>query len=258
MTRIVPPIGVLPRAGLLLRLLHEAGPTGLRLSQLVQRTGLPQPTVHRLLTDLAEGGAVGRRGGAYVRGRGWGPIGFEPATPRCLLEREASRAVVQAAADELGDTVYLAARTAGGVAYLLRCDGDAPVRVFTVEVGEVKPLAAGYAGLALLAALPPERRRAEVDAVVAAPPRRWDRADAGDLRGLLTTLLGQMDEQGWCGGVPVVPGVAGVACCVPTPWGEPQVALTASAAEQRMPAERVPEVAAVLEAAAARLAEIGG
>ena len=43
-------------------------------------------------------------------------------------------AVVQAAADELGDTVYLAARAAGGVAYLLRCDGDSPVRVFTVEV----------------------------------------------------------------------------------------------------------------------------
>ena len=141
-TPMTPPTGVLPRAALVMRLLHEAGPAGLRLSQLVQRTGLPQPTAHRLLADLAEEGAVTRRGAAYALGDRWGPVGFEPVTPRCLIEREGSRAVVQAAADELGDTVYLAARVAGGVAYLLRCDGDSPVRVFTVEVGEVKRLAA--------------------------------------------------------------------------------------------------------------------
>ncbi|WP_412004894.1 hypothetical protein, partial [Micrococcus yunnanensis] len=76
---------------------------------------------------------------------------------------------------------------------------------------------------------------------------------------LLDTLLRQMDEQGWCGGVPVVPGVAGVACGVPARTGSiPQVSLTASAAEQRMPPARVPEVAEVLRAAATRLAEIGG
>ncbi len=258
-TPMTPPTGVLPRAALVMRLLHEAGPAGLRLSQLVQRTGLPQPTAHRLLADLAEEGAVTRRGAAYALGDRWGPVGFEPVTPRCLIEREASRAVVQAAADELGDTVYLAARAAGGVAYLLRCDGDSPVRVFTVEVGEVKRLAAGYAGIALLAALPPERRRAEVDAVVARPPRRWNLTDDGALHDLLDTLLRQMDEQGWCGGVPVVPGVAGVACGVPARMGSiPQVSLTASAAEQRMPPARVPEVAEVLRAAATRLAEIGG
>ena len=58
-TPLTPPTGVLPRAALVMRLLHEAGPAGLRLSQLVQRTGLPQPTAHRLLADLAEQGAVG-------------------------------------------------------------------------------------------------------------------------------------------------------------------------------------------------------
>lgn len=258
MTHPFPPTGVLPRATLVMRLLHAAGPVGLRLGQLVQRTGLPQPTAHRILTDLAREGAVVRDGSAYVIGERWGVIPFDLATPPCLMEREATRAIVQGAADQLGDTVYLAARAAGGVAYFLRCDGNSPVRVYTVEVGEVKPLASSYAGLALLSSLPADRRRAEVDAVVANPPRRWENDAIPDLRDLLQALLGQMDEQGWCGGIPVVPGVAGVACCVPTSAGNPRVALTASAAAQRMPPERVPTVAAALQAAASRIAGIGG
>ena len=45
-TPMTPPTGVLPRAALVMRLLHEAGPAGLRLSQLVQRTGLPLSLIH--------------------------------------------------------------------------------------------------------------------------------------------------------------------------------------------------------------------
>ncbi|WP_282828715.1 helix-turn-helix domain-containing protein [Gulosibacter sediminis] len=258
MTLPQPPVGVLPRATLVMDLLRRGGDAGARLNELVQATGLPQPTVHRLLADLAESGAVARRGQSYVVGERWGEVGLETTIPGCVADRERTRQVLQRAADVVGDTIYLAARTLGGVGYCMRCDGDSPVRVFTVEVGEVKPLASSYAGLALLSGLPTERRNREVEEVVARMPARWGERDPDMVRERLHLLLGQMDERGWCGGVAVVPGVAGAACCVPRGFSIPRVALTISAAEQRMPTERVPEAAEVLLEAAAELAEIGG
>ncbi|MEB4613531.1 IclR family transcriptional regulator, partial [Leucobacter sp. M11] len=238
------PIGVLPRAALLLRLLADAGDSGLRLQDLVPRSGLAQPTVHRLLTDLSELGVVARPDGRrYALGPALEELALDRPTPAPIARLSETRAILQGLADELGDTVYLAARMYRSAQYLLRCDGDSPIRVFSVHEGEVKPLATSYAGIALLAGLGAEQRQPAIDEALAAIPDRWEPRDPAVLADRLSTLIAQVHRTGWCGGLPVVPNVAGVACPVPRASGAPVLAVTVSAASSRMPEERIPEVA---------------
>lgn len=248
------PVGVLPRALRLLELLRAAPDGGLRLGELVVASGIAQGSAHRILSDLASVGAVERAGMRYRLGDRIGSIRIEPPMP--LAGLAAARPILQRVADEIGDTVYLGARGLGGVSYHLRCDGSSPIRVFTVELGEVKLLATSYAGLALLAGLDAARRELEVERALDPLPPRWQPRDPTIIRARLEEILAQHDELGWCGGIEIIPDVAGVACAVPREGGAARLSITASAAAQRMPASRVPEVAEILCDAAAELSTL--
>lgn len=254
------PVGVLPRAAVLLRLLSEADEPGLRLQDLVPLSGLARPTVHRLLADLTDLGVVERTASRHYRlGRALEELALALPTPGPLRHLDETRALLQELATDIGDTVYLAQRNYRSATYLMRCDGDSPIRVFSVHVGEVKPLATSYAGIALLAGLDePVRERAIAETVAALPPR-WLPQDPDALTTRLRALVTQVHERGWCGGgLPVVPEVAGIACPVPHPSGSsPVLSITISAAEARMPAARVDELAGRLVEVAARVGALG-
>ena len=253
------PVGVLPRAAVLLRLLSEADEPGLRLQDLVPLSGLARPTVHRLLADLADLGVVERTATRHYRlGRALEELALALPTPGPLRHLDETRALLQELATDIGDTVYLAQRNYRSATYLMRCDGDSPIRVFSVHVGEVKPLATSYAGVALLAGLDEPLRERAIAETAANPPSRWLPRDADALAERLRTLVTQVHERGWCGGLPVVPDVAGIACPVPHPSGSsPVLSITISAAEARMPAARVDELAGRLVEVAARVGALG-
>ncbi|KAB1659794.1 helix-turn-helix domain-containing protein [Pseudoclavibacter sp. CFCC 13796] len=254
----VHPRGVLPRAAVLISLLAEAGSDGLRLSDLVKNSALAQPTVHRLLADLVSVGAVERTSGRkYVIGSALEEIGLGQPTPQALQHIETTRTILQSLADEVGDTVYLALRGYSSLQYLLRCDGDSPVRVYSVAVGEVKPLASSYAGVALLAGLAPGVRQREIERILAQMPERWLPQNSSIQRERLETLIAQVQGQGWCGGIPVIPDVDGVACPVPRRTGAPVLGLTISAAASRLPPERIAMLGVRLTEVAEEVAAVG-
>src|SRR5215213_4032233 len=138
-------VGVLDKAVRILSFLSEGGPAS--LAGVVEGTGLPRPTAHRLLSGLETHHLVSRQDGRYVLGLrllGWG----NRAAGVGLVER--SRPVLEGLRDESGESTQLYVR-----------EGDHRVCVASVEratglrdsvpVGAVMPRSRGSAGKVLLA-----------------------------------------------------------------------------------------------------------
>lgn len=140
-------VGVLDKSVEILALLAEDGPTG--LAGVVEATGIPRPTAHRLLAALETHHLVARGEGRYrlgLRLMGWGEVAAEGTN---LVE--AARPVLEGLRDKTGESVQLYVR-----------EGDQRVCVSAVEraggglrdmvpVGAVLPLDQGSGGKVLLA-----------------------------------------------------------------------------------------------------------
>ena len=140
-------VGVLDKSVEILALLAEDGPTG--LAGVVEATGIPRPTAHRLLAALETHHLVARVDGRYrlgLRLLGWGEKAAEGTD---LVE--VARPVLEGLRDATGESVQLYVR-----------EGDRRVCVAAVEraggglrdmvpVGSVLPLEQGSGGKVLLA-----------------------------------------------------------------------------------------------------------
>ena len=139
-------VGVLDKAVVILSFLSEGGPA--TLAEVVEVTGLPRPTAHRLLSALETHHLVGRAGGQYALGMrllGWGnkAVGLDLV--------EAARPALGALRDETGESVQLYVREGDRrvcVASVERAGGGLKD---TVPVGAVLPLDLGSGGKVLLA-----------------------------------------------------------------------------------------------------------
>ena len=168
-------VGVLDKVVVVLSFLSEGGPA--TLAEVVEGTGLPRPTAHRLLSALEAHHLVGRGGGRYalgVRLLGWG----NRAAGADLIE--ASRPVLAALADETGESVQLYVREGERrvcVASVERVGGGLRD---TVPVGAVLPLERGSGGKVLLAWAEAEDGSSVVDAseLEAVRSRGWSESVA--------------------------------------------------------------------------------
>jgi DNA-binding IclR family transcriptional regulator len=211
-------VGVLDKTVRILSLLSEGGPA--TMAQIVEGTGLPRPTVYRLLSALEAHCLVGRGGGRYVLGMrllGWGnrAVGLD------LLE--ASRPVLAALADETGESVQLYVREGNRrvcVAGVERAGGGLRD---TVPVGAMLPLNLGSGGKVLLA---------------------WAE-DGGRFRRVDAVELEEIRCRGWAESVAErEEGVASVSAPVFGPGGELRAAVCASGPISRLgerPGERLAE-----------------
>lgn len=143
----------LDRAIELLRLISSEHTSGARLSDLVAASGLAQPTVHRLLKQMIEGGLVmqdtQRR---YRLGHFAYELGLVASTHFNL--RDQCTPFLARISAETGDTAFLVVRSAADSFCLDRKSGSFPIQVLTVEVGKRRPLGIGGGGLALLSFMP--------------------------------------------------------------------------------------------------------
>ena len=167
------------RAMAVLRILAVGQEHGVRLTDIVEETGLNRPTVHRILRVLLEEGAVEQ----------------DPQTRKYLIGQEVSllalartartpvRAVAEPylhhIAEKAGDTVFLTIRSGFDSICVDRRTGNYPVKVLSIEIGARRPLGLGVGGLVLLAFLP----RAESAAITKANAQRLAH------HGLTTTKL---------------------------------------------------------------------
>ncbi|QYJ16501.1 putative HTH-type transcriptional regulator RhmR [Rubrobacter xylanophilus DSM 9941] len=138
-------VGVLDKAVAVLSLLAEEGPVP--LAGVVEATGIPRPTAHRILSALEAHHLVVRDRRGYslgVRVYGWGN---RAAGARLV---DAARPVLAALRDETGESTQLYVRE-GEHRVCVACVERAAGLRDTVPVGAVLPLERGSAGKVLLA-----------------------------------------------------------------------------------------------------------
>jgi DNA-binding IclR family transcriptional regulator len=152
------------RAVKVLRILAVGQERGVRLTDVVEESGLNRPTAHRILRVLAEEGAVEQdpESRRYMIGQEVSLLGL------ARTERAAVRAMAEPylryLAEQAGDTVFLTIRSGFDSICVDRKTGSYPVKVLSIEVGARRPLGVGVGGLVLLALLPDEESAAVIKA----------------------------------------------------------------------------------------------
>jgi DNA-binding IclR family transcriptional regulator len=208
-------VGVLDKAVAILSLLSEDGPAS--LAGVVEGTGLPRPTAHRLLSALEAHHLVARAGGRYSLGSrllGWGnkAVGIGVV--------EAARPALSALRDETGESTQLYVREGDRRVCVLSVERATGLKT-TVALGAILPLERGSAGKVLLA---------------------WGEDDSAEVE------AGELDEirsRGWVESVAErEAGVASVSAPVFGPGGILRAAVCASGPISRLgkhPGERLAE-----------------
>ena len=146
----------LHRAASIVRLVASRNRPGMRLTDVVKFSGLQRPTAHRILKGLIAEGLLMQD--PESRLYCLGPLVFElglAAAPQFNL-CDICRPSLQRIADKTGDTVFLSVRSGHDSVCIDRKEGSFPIKTFTLDVGERRPLGAGASGLAMLMPLPDE------------------------------------------------------------------------------------------------------
>ncbi len=144
---------VVQRVALLLRLVAQGQREGLRLADLYRIGNLERPTVHRLLQALVSERLL--RQDAQSRRYFLGPAMYEmglAASPKISL-RDICHPHLQHIARLTGDTVFLTERSGLDGVCTDRAEGDAPIKVYVLEIGKRRPLTVGGGSSAILSAM---------------------------------------------------------------------------------------------------------
>lgn len=128
------------------------------LQSLVEQTGLPKPTVHRMLQQLEHAGLVQRDGDG--RHYATGPR-LRHLAESVMLNNTihgARHLIMRQLVDEVGETCNLTAFNGSEVVYLDRVETPAPLR-FYLHPGSVVPAHCSASGKLFLAQMTPAQRR---------------------------------------------------------------------------------------------------
>lgn len=143
----------LRRALQLLRMLAANPGEGVKLSTLIDESGLTRSTTHRLLTCLVEEHFAERDNTTHRYRLGIDSMQLGIASTQGAPLVGAYRPLMKKLARMSGDTVFLVIRQGDYSLCIHREEGHYPVKVFTTDIGERRLLGIGAGGLALLASL---------------------------------------------------------------------------------------------------------
>ena len=221
----------------------DAGPDGLRLTDLCQATGLQRPTVCRLLEPLLEGRYVRRRDRfRYLPGARFAGLAQAAARPNLAVRLQPVLASISATC---GDAAFAIVREGSQSLCIARQIGSHPVQVLVIQVGTMQPLGVGAAGLALLAALPDD----DVAAVIADNAPLLGRY-GGMTPERLRLLVRTTRERGWSLiGNHATQNVLAVGCAVRNTADQPVAAISVASTVDRMTRERQRMVARTIKQA---------
>ena len=236
----------LDRALQLLELLADAG-GALRLAELEAATGLPLPTIHRLIRSLVHNGYVRQEPSRrYALGPQLIRLG---ETAGRSLGSWAGRQHLAELVAEIGETANMAVLEGDEVVYVAQVPSAHSMRMFT-EVGRRVPVHCTGVGKALLSQLPDDEVRAILRRT-GMPARTARTITEPDV---LLAELGKIREQGWA--VDNGEQEIGVRCvAVPVKDAPTRAAISVSGPSGRITLGRVAEIAPVLQRVATGLAE---
>ena len=237
------------RAFEILRLVAYGQEGGVRLTDIVQSSGLNRPTVHRLLRTLIQENAVEQDPLTRRYRIGSELILLGIARTRCFPLLSMSSTHLLQLAQQVGDTVFLSIRHGNDSICIGRQTGHHPIQVLSIEVGTRRPLGVSVSGVALLATLP----REESARITMANERRLalhqlkcedvlDRIDMARKVGYAYAPIG------------IMPGTRAVAIPVCSDTGRPLAALTITAMSERLGSARLPQVLEQMQAQALQIA----
>jgi DNA-binding IclR family transcriptional regulator len=222
--------GVVERVGAVLRALAAREPDGATTTGLAGATGLPRPTVHRLLSALREEGMIERdeASGAWHLGPECYLLGAA-ATARHDIAPAAREAVLRIAR-ETGESAFFSVRRGDETVCLLREDGSFPIRSHVLHEGIRFPLGVASAGQVILAFLPEREREAYLSRARLAARHGKQHGPAA-----LRARVEETRERGYAvnPGL-IVAGSWGIGAAVFDRSGEPRWALTITGIESRL------------------------
>ena len=164
---------------------------GLRLVDLAEQLPFDRTTVYRLVQSLvADDLVIQRANRRYYLGQGLFELGL------CAGQHFTSDDIypaLQEIAASIGDAVFLHLRSGNESACVDRKIGNFPIKVYTMEIGDRRPLGGSSAGLAILSALPEQVAREILEQNVRAITKKNKRLSAASL----WTLVEQAKQRGY-------------------------------------------------------------
>jgi IclR family acetate operon transcriptional repressor len=224
------------------------------LQALVDETGMPKPTLHRMLQQLEGAGLLQRDGDGRHYGTG---VRLRRLAENLLLHSTthgARHALLRHLVEELGESCNLTALSGNEVVYLDRVETAAPLR-FYLQAGSRVPVHCSASGKLLLSQMPTAQRQR---LLAAAPLEAYTtRTLTGPEK--LEREFERIARDGYAfDNEEFLPGLLCVAVLVPVEEGRSNLCIAAQAPTMRMNKERALAMLPALRRAAQALARIEG
>ncbi|MBE0529453.1 MAG: IclR family transcriptional regulator [Rhodospirillales bacterium] len=238
------------RAFDILHLIAAASSQGIRLKDICSRTGLTQPTAHRILAKLQERGLIERiRGGArYIIGGELTLLGLSTGVRRF---RELAGPTLRELSDEVGDAVFLTVRSGLDTVCADRKIGSYPIQVLSIEIGSRRPLGISANSVAMLSRMP----EAEATDILEKNAERLSPFKMP--QAVLQERIAVARQRGYVHiSQAIVKGTSAIAMPVYDVVGRPIAAISTIAVLSRQSKRRLPSLISLLHKAAENISEL--
>lgn len=222
------------------------------LQSLVEETGLPKPTLHRMLQQLEAAGLLQREGDARHYGTG---TRLRQLAENLLLNdtrHGARHAVLRRLVEEVGESCNITALSGSEVIYLDRVETAAPLR-FYLRAGSRVPAHCSASGKVMLAQMTAAQRHR---LLAHAPLEQYTAATMTDLEQIERALRRvrkdgyALDEEEF------LPGLLCIAVAVPRASGPTNLCIAVQAPVIRLDADKARALLPALQRAALALSRI--
>lgn len=222
------------------------------LQGLVEETGLPKPTLHRMLQQLENAGIIQRDGDDRHYSSG---VRLRNLAEKLLLNsttHSARHAVLAQLKEEVGESCNLTALSGGEIIYVDRVETEAPLR-FYLHPGSRVPVHCSATGKLFLANMSASQRRRLLGNV---PLTQYTEKTITDF----DTLEAELENVKLTGyaidNEEFLPGLFCVAVLVPAPNGRSNLGIAIQAPIMRLKPEQALHFLPALQRAAQALAKI--
>ena len=222
------------------------------LQSLVVETGLPKPTLHRMLQQLESAGLLQRESDGRHYGSG---TRLRQLAENLLLNDShhgARHAVLRRLVDEVGESCNITMLSGSEVVYLDRVETAAPLR-FYLRAGSRVPAHCSASGKVILAQMSPAQRRRLLGH---APLEKYTERTITDLD-LLERAVRRVRKDGYAlDEEEFLPGLLCIAVAVPRDKGPSNLCIAVQAPSMRLSTDRARQLLPQLQRAAQMLSRI--